>query len=40
MTVMFLAASMVHSRWQGDIAIEQAQTISKTYDISSEEELK
>jgi hypothetical protein len=32
-----LAVSMVHSRWQGDIAIEQAQTISKTYDISSEE---
>ncbi|MEZ9670651.1 DUF2861 family protein [Vibrio lentus] len=35
-----LAVSMIHSRWQGDIAIEQAQTISKTYDISSEEELK
>ena len=35
-----LVVSMVHSRWQGDIAIEQAQTISKTYDISSEEELK
>ncbi|WP_299689935.1 DUF2861 family protein [uncultured Vibrio sp.] len=35
-----LAVSMRHSRWQGDIAIEQAQTISKTYDISSEEEVK
>ncbi|MEZ9060482.1 DUF2861 family protein [Vibrio pelagius] len=35
-----LAVSMAHARWQGDITIEQTQTISKTYDISSEEELK
>ncbi|MBW3698062.1 DUF2861 family protein [Vibrio sp. T187] len=35
-----LAVSMNHARWQGDIVIEQTQTISKTYDISSEEELK
>ncbi|MGF1754687.1 DUF2861 family protein [Vibrio makurazakiensis] len=35
-----LAISMNHARWQGDIIIEQTQTISKTYDISSEEELK
>ncbi|MFA0078865.1 DUF2861 family protein [Vibrio artabrorum] len=35
-----LAVSMVQSRWQGDISVEQVQTISKTYDISSEEELK
>mgnify|MGYP000424145977 FL=1 len=35
-----LAISMVHSRWQGDIAIERTQTISKTFDISGSEELK
>ncbi|WP_394250329.1 DUF2861 family protein [Vibrio profundi] len=35
-----LAVSMNHARWQGDIIIEQTQSISKTYDISSEEELK
>lgn len=32
-----LAISMVHSRWQGDIAIEQTQSISKTFDISGSE---
>ncbi|WP_219623408.1 DUF2861 family protein, partial [Vibrio parahaemolyticus] len=24
-------------RWQGDIIVEQAQTISRTYDLSQEE---
>ena len=32
-----LAVSMVHRRWQGKIIVEQAQIISKTYDVSVEE---
>ncbi|MFA0413398.1 DUF2861 family protein [Vibrio renipiscarius] len=32
-----LAVSMIHRRWQGKIIIEQAQIISKTYDVSVEE---
>ncbi|WP_260261868.1 DUF2861 family protein [Vibrio intestinalis] len=32
-----LAVSMVHRRWQGKIIVEQAQIISKTYDVSLEE---
>lgn len=32
-----LAVSMRHKRWQGDIVIEQSQTISKTYDITKGE---
>lgn len=32
-----LAVSMTHQRWQGPIAIEQSQVISKTYDVSLEE---
>ncbi|MDC0612609.1 DUF2861 family protein [Vibrio sp.] len=32
-----LAVSMNHQRWQGPIAIERSQVISKTYDISPEE---
>lgn len=32
-----LAVSMRHQRWQGNIVIEQSQTISKTYDISRSE---
>ena len=31
-----LAVSMTHKRWQGQIAIEDQQVISKTYDISDE----
>lgn len=32
-----LAVSMTHKRWQGPIIIEQAQVISKTYNVSLEE---
>ncbi|ANU38416.1 DUF2861 family protein [Vibrio scophthalmi] len=32
-----LAVSMIHRRWQGKIMVEQAQIISKTYDVSVEE---
>ncbi|MGY5709704.1 DUF2861 family protein [Vibrio cincinnatiensis] len=32
-----LAVSMTHQRWQGAITIEQAQVISKTYNVSLEE---
>ncbi|MCG3759121.1 DUF2861 family protein [Vibrio cincinnatiensis] len=32
-----LAVSMTHQRWQGVITIEQAQVISKTYNVSLEE---
>lgn len=32
-----LAVSMTHQRWQGPITIEQAQVISKTYNVSLEE---
>ncbi len=32
-----LAVSINSRRWQGDIIIEQAQTISRTYDLSQEE---
>ncbi|GAB2650661.1 DUF2861 family protein [Vibrio panuliri] len=32
-----LAVSMAHRRWQGQIIVEQAQIISKTYDVSVEE---
>lgn len=32
-----LAVSMVHRRWQGKVMVEQAQIISKTYDVSVEE---
>ena len=32
-----LAVSMVHRRWQGKVIVEQAQIISKTYDVSVEE---
>ncbi|WP_114764719.1 DUF2861 family protein [Vibrio rhodolitus] len=32
-----LAVSMAHRRWQGKIIVEQAQIISKTYDVSVEE---
>lgn len=32
-----LAVSMAHRRWQGKVVVEQAQIISKTYDVSLEE---
>lgn len=32
-----LAVSMNHQRWQGPIAVENSQVISKTYDISNDE---
>ena len=32
-----LAVSINSRRWQGDIIVEQAQTISRTYDVSLEE---
>ncbi|WP_140136148.1 DUF2861 family protein, partial [Vibrio parahaemolyticus] len=32
-----LAVSINSRRWQGDIIVEQAQTISRTYDLSQEE---
>lgn len=32
-----LAVTMAHRRWQGKIVVEQAQIISKTYDVSLEE---
>ncbi|CSA52815.1 copper-sensing two-component system response regulator CusR [Vibrio cholerae] len=32
-----VTVSMIHQRWQGPLAIEQSQVISKTYDVNVEE---